>query len=94
MRITGAGKDNRQGHGAAGEGFDNRPERGGVIEAPPCMGVTTTGRDVDLGGVDVGMVVKAKGGVGTFRGTRQMLLERLCTSYASLSLSLCLLPFL
>ncbi|CAF9912421.1 hypothetical protein IMSHALPRED_000311 [Imshaugia aleurites] len=40
-------------------------------------GVTATGRDVDLSGVDVGTVVKVKGGVGSFRDVRQMLLERI-----------------
>ncbi|KAF6230357.1 hypothetical protein HO133_004699 [Letharia lupina] len=40
-------------------------------------GVTATGRDVDLSGVDIGSVVKVKGGVGLFREVRQMLLERI-----------------
>ncbi|KAL9132358.1 MAG: hypothetical protein Q9175_006471 [Cornicularia normoerica] len=44
-----------------------------------CKGVTATGRDVDLSGVDVGTVVKVKGGVGSFREMRQMLLERIST---------------
>ena len=35
---------------------------------------------VDMTGVDVGSVVKIKGTVGTFRESRQMLLERLCKS--------------
>ncbi len=43
-------------------------------------GITATGRDVDLSGVDIGTVVKAKGGVGSFREVRQMLLERICKS--------------
>ena len=43
-------------------------------------GVTATGRDVDLRGVDIGTVVKVKGGVGSFREMRQMLLERICRS--------------
>lgn len=43
------------------------------------IGVTTTGRAVDLTGVDVGAVVKVKGGVGIFRGAKQVLLERICT---------------
>lgn len=43
-------------------------------------GVTATGRDVDLSGVDIGTVVKVKGGVGSFREVRQMLLERICRS--------------
>lgn len=43
-------------------------------------GVTATGRDVDLSGVDIGTVVKVKGGMGSFREVRQMLLERICRS--------------
>ena len=42
-------------------------------------GISATGRAVDLSGVDVGTVVKVKGGVGSFREVRQMLLERICT---------------
>lgn len=42
-------------------------------------GTTATGRTIDLAGVDVGTVVKVKGGVGTFRGEKQLALERLCT---------------
>ena len=42
--------------------------------------MTATGRDVDLSGVDIGTVVKVKGGVGSFREVRQMLLERICRS--------------
>ena len=45
----------------------------------PQFGTTATGRTVDLGGVDVGAVVKVKGGIGTFRGEKQLILERLCT---------------
>ena len=42
-------------------------------------GISSTGRAVNLSGVDVGTVVKVKGGVGSFREVRQMLLERICT---------------
>ena len=42
-------------------------------------GTSATGRAVDLSGVDIGTVVKVKGGVGSFRDVRQMLLERICT---------------
>ena len=48
-------------------------------------GVTATGRAVDLSGVDIGTVVKVKGGVGSFREVRQMLLERICRSHVALS---------
>ncbi len=54
----------------------------------PGKGVTAMGRDVDLSGVDVGTVVKVKGGVGSFREVRQMQLERICTSLAPLPLPL------
>ena len=43
-------------------------------------GITATGRDIDLSGVDVGTVVKVRGGVGSFREMKQMQLERICTS--------------
>lgn len=46
----------------------------------PSRGVTATGHDIDLGGVDVGTVVKVKGGIGSFREMRQMSLERICRS--------------
>lgn len=42
------------------------------------VGTTATGRTVDLSGVDVGVVVKAKGGISVFRGQKQMVLERIC----------------
>lgn len=40
-------------------------------------GITATGRDVNLSGVDVGSVVKVRGGLGLFRAERQMQLERM-----------------
>ena len=43
------------------------------------LGTTATGRMVDLKGVDVGAVVKVKGGIGKFREEKQVILERLCT---------------
>lgn len=42
------------------------------------LGRTATGRTVDLTRVDVGAVVKVKGGLGVFRGEKQVLLERIC----------------
>ena len=41
------------------------------------IGTTATGRALDLTGFDVGSVVKAKGGLSTFRGVKQLTLERL-----------------
>lgn len=49
----------------------NLPEKARMI------GNTTQGNEVDLTGVDIGSVVKAKGGIGCFRGEKQMTLERL-----------------
>ena len=49
------------------------------VREDPRVGTTATGRTIDLAGVDVGTVVKVKGGVGTFRGEKQLALERLCT---------------
>ncbi|MCJ1314494.1 hypothetical protein MMC25_008176 [Agyrium rufum] len=40
-------------------------------------GKTSTGRIIDLDGVGVGNVVKVKGSLGTFRGVKQIHLERL-----------------
>lgn len=42
------------------------------------IGQTATGHTVDLTGVDIGAVVKIKGGLGVFRGEKQVLLERIC----------------
>lgn len=51
-----------------------------ALPEAPTKGVTATGRDIDLGGVDVGSVVKVKGGVGSWREEKQVLLERICTN--------------
>lgn len=42
------------------------------------LGLSATGRTIDLTGVDIGAVVKIKGGVGVFRGEKQVQLERIC----------------
>ena len=42
-------------------------------------GVTATGRTIDLHGVDIGTVVKVKGDIGSWKGEKQMHLERICT---------------
>lgn len=58
---------------------------GAFLGGPTCagedsqIGTTATGRTIDLRGVGVGTVVKVKGGIGTFRGEKQLVLERLCT---------------
>lgn len=41
-------------------------------------GLTATGRTVDLSGIDVGTVVKVKGGINVFRREKQVILERIC----------------
>ena len=57
-------------------------EGNGDTKAPKAMiridmrGVTATGREVDLQEIDIGSVVKVKGGIGKFRGQRQIDLER------------------
>ena len=53
------------------------------MPGPSSKGITATRRDVDLSGVDIGTVVKVKGGVGSFRDVKQVLLERICTSRGS-----------
>ena len=41
------------------------------------IGATASGNKVDMTGVDLGTVVKVKGGIGEFRGERQVTLERI-----------------
>lgn len=43
------------------------------------QGLTATGQEVDLSKVDIGSIVKVKGGLGEFRGGKQILLERIWT---------------
>ena len=43
----------------------------------PTKGITASGRNVELAGIDIGTVVKVKGVIGEFRGARQLLLERI-----------------
>ena len=40
-------------------------------------GVTANGHEVDLSHLDIGSIVKVKGGIGEFRGQKQILLERI-----------------
>lgn len=49
-----------------------------AIPDTPTEGTTATGRSIDLTGIDVGTVVKVKGGIGSFRGEKQVLFERIC----------------
>lgn len=53
-------------------------EHPSVVPDAHFLGVTATGREIDLRAVDIGTVVKAKGGIGSWRGEKQMLLERIC----------------
>ncbi|KAL2046824.1 hypothetical protein N7G274_000842 [Stereocaulon virgatum] len=48
-----------------------------MISVKPTTGVTATGRTIDLDGIEIGTVVKVKGGVKTYRSERQMQLERI-----------------
>ena len=48
-----------------------------VQEQAGMIGNTAQGNKVDLTGVDIGSIVKVKGGIGCFRGEKQMTLERL-----------------
>ena len=63
---------------------DRQPSSDNGLEAS-IKGMTATGREIDLSEVDIGTVVKVKGGVGSFREVRQMLLERICGSNTSRS---------
>lgn len=56
------------------------------------IGLTVTGRTIDLSMVNVGAVVKVKGGIGVFRGEKQVILERICM-YRSINLGLSTFPF-
>ncbi|KAI4135987.1 MAG: hypothetical protein LQ347_000164 [Umbilicaria vellea] len=47
------------------------------------LGITATGLSIDLAGVDVGSIVKVKGGIGEFRGVRQMTLEKISTLHTT-----------
>lgn len=48
-----------------------------VREPASMIGTTAQGNNVNLNGVDIGSIVKVKGGIGCFRGEKQMTLERL-----------------
>ena len=62
------------------ESTDAKPEAQkapkGKINA--AIGKTTLNNTVSLTGVDIGSVVKIKGCIGSFRGMKQIQLERLC----------------
>jgi len=48
-----------------------------VREQARMIGNTAQGNSVDLTGVDIGSIIKVKGGIGCFRGEKQLALERL-----------------
>lgn len=52
----------------------------GSSRVTSCKGRTLTGVEVDMSGIDLGSVVKVKGGVGVFRDERQINLERISMS--------------
>ena len=68
---TGMGPSTNSTHGATTPKTPTEP--------PHFKGRTLSGISVDLAGFDVGSVVKVKGGVGAFRGERQVELERIST---------------
>lgn len=53
-----------------------RPHPGTLVTST-ATGVSPSGNILSLEGVDVGTVVKAKGGISEFRGTKQLVLERI-----------------
>lgn len=58
---------------------ESRPSRGSST------GTTVTGNAIDMTGIDLGCVVKIKGGINEFRGEKQITLERISmTSVPSL----------
>ena len=40
-------------------------------------GLTATGHDINLSGIDIGSVIKIKGGICKYRGEKQVTLERI-----------------
>ncbi|MCJ1372468.1 hypothetical protein MMC20_003693 [Loxospora ochrophaea] len=48
-----------------------------TLTAPSRIGRTATGYEVDMSRIDLGSVVKVKGGIGEFRGAKQITLERI-----------------
>ncbi|MCJ1432912.1 hypothetical protein MMC27_002270 [Xylographa pallens] len=66
---TATGASTNSAHGAA---IPKSP-----VQPPSSKARTLSGISIDLAGFDVGSVVKVKGGIGTFRGERQLELERI-----------------
>ena len=62
------------------ESTDAKPEaqKATKDKTNAAIGKTTLNNTVDMTGVDVGSVVKIKGCIGSFRGMKQIQLERLC----------------
>ena len=56
---------------------DSRNGRTTEERALDMSGTTATGRKIDLKGVDIGKVVKVKGGLTKYRGQKQVTLERI-----------------
>ena len=48
-----------------------------LLATAETKGVTANGHEVDLSHLDIGSIVKVKGGIGEFRGKKQILLERI-----------------
>ncbi|MCJ1367673.1 hypothetical protein MMC16_006807 [Acarospora aff. strigata] len=69
-----AGEESVNGNGA-GDGDGNAIGKGDGETTT--ITITSTGQAIDLRAIEVGSVIKAKGGIGEFRGVRQMLLERI-----------------
>ena len=72
-----AGEESVNGNGA-GDGDGNAIGKGDGETTT--ITITSTGQAIDLRAIEVGSVIKAKGGIGEFRGVRQMLLERIGAS--------------
>lgn len=62
------------------ESTDAKPEAQKLTKSKTnaATGKTTLNNTVDMTGIDVGSVVKIKGCIGSFRGMKQIQLERLC----------------
>ena len=60
---------------ADGSLIANKADVGGGISR---VGISDTGGTIDFSKVDIGSVVKVKGGIGEWRGEKKITLERLC----------------
>lgn len=54
------------------------PSSGADLDNGGGYGIAPSNNKINMGGIDVGSVVKVKGVVGEYRGEKQLMLERIC----------------